>query len=314
VADLTEGLRARLAALLPADAAVANPVRLPATASAHTYQQATGCVARSGEVDAVIAIIVPRLAIDLAMLLRAVRDAAATSTIPVLAVVMPPTRVPADAAEPVPVYDFPEDAARALAHAARHYAWLTRATGRVPELPDVRRDEAAGLLAAALAAGPDPRWLAPEEIGRLFDCYGLPLSTVERTVGGGVAELLVGVVHDPLFGPVLACSVGGPAAELLRDVAVRITPLTDADAADMVRSLAAFPLLEGYGGAPRADVAAVQDLLLRVSALVDDHPEVAELDCRPVIVRPAGQGVAIVDARVRIQQASAPPLLGARQP
>jgi acyl-CoA synthetase (NDP forming) len=258
----------------------------------------------------VIAIIVPRLAIDLAMLLRAVRDAAATSTIPVLAVVMPPTRVPADAADPVPVYDFPEDAARALAHAARHYARLTRATGRVPELPDVGRDEAAGLL----AAGPDPRWLAPEEIGRLFDCYGLPLSTVERTVGGGVAELLVGVVHDPLFGPVLACSVGGPAAELLRDVAVRITPLTDADAADMVRSLAAFPLLDGYGGAPRADVAAMQDLLLRVSALVDDHPEVAELDCRPVIVRPAGQGVAIVDARVRIQQASAPALLGARQP
>jgi acyl-CoA synthetase (NDP forming) len=97
-------------------------------------------------------------------------------------------------------------------------------------------------------------------------------------------------------------------------VAVRITPLTDADAAEMVRSLAAFPLLDGYGGQPKADAAAVEDLLLRLSALVDAHPEVAELDCHPVVVRPAGQGVLIVDARVRIQLAPPPPMVGARQP
>jgi acetate---CoA ligase (ADP-forming) len=127
-----------------------------------------------------------------------------------------------------------------------------------------------------------------------------------------VAELAVDVVHDASFGPVIACSLGGPAAELLRDVAVRITPLTDADADETVRSLAAFPLRDGYGGAPRADVAAVEELLLRLSALVDAHPEVAEVDCHPVVVRPAGHGVAVLDARVRIQPASPTPMIGAR--
>ena len=94
---------------------------------------------------------------------------------------------------------------------------------------------------------------------------------VQGMVGGGV-ELLVGVVHDALFGPVVACGAGGTAVELLKDVAVRLAPLTDRDAAEMVRSLATFPLLDGYRGAPKADVAALEDLLLRVSALVEAHP------------------------------------------
>jgi acyl-CoA synthetase (NDP forming)/RimJ/RimL family protein N-acetyltransferase len=326
VPALSDDLEARLAGLLPDGAAIANPVDLPTSAPADAYREAIRCLARSGEVDAVLAIVVPLLATDPAVVLRAVGDAAVNSTIPVLAVVMSSAGAPAapQAGERLPVYGFPEDAANALAHAARHHAWLTRSAGRVPEL-DVRRDEAAGLLARALADGPTPRWLNPEEVSRLFDCYGLPMAegqagrtaaeagTAAQTLAG-VAELAVGVVHDASFGPVVACSVGGPAAELLRDVAVRITPLTDTDAAEMVRSLAAFPLLHGYGGKPRADVAAAEDLLLRLSALVDTHPEVALLDCHPVVVRPADHGVTIVDARVRIQPAPPTPMVGARQP
>ena len=116
-------------------------------------------------------------------------------------------------------------------------------------------------------------------------------------------ELLAGVVHDESFGPVVACGAGGVNAELLRDVAVRITPLTDVDAAEMLRSLRTFPLLEGYRGAPRCDVAAVEDVLLRLSALVEGHPEIAELDANPVIASPGG--ATILDARVRL--AAAPP-------
>jgi acetyl coenzyme A synthetase (ADP forming)-like protein len=133
---------------------------------------------------------------------------------------------------------------------------------------------------------------------------------VQRMVGDGV-ELLVGVVHDPSFGPVIACGAGGTAVELLKDVAVRITPLTDLDAAEMVRSLASFPLLDGYRGAPKADVAALQDLLLRVGGLVEAHPEVAELDLNPV--RVLTQGVVVVDARVRVEAANPPPPLSARR-
>jgi acetate---CoA ligase (ADP-forming) len=123
---------------------------------------------------------------------------------------------------------------------------------------------------------------------------------VQRLLEDGV-EMLVGVVSDPLFGPVLACGAGGTTAELLKDVAVRVTPLTEQDAGDMLRSLSSFPLLQGYRGAPRADVAALEDLILRMSALVDNHPEVLELECNPVMVMPGGAIAA--DARVRVEMA-----------
>jgi acyl-CoA synthetase (NDP forming) len=110
---------------------------------------------------------------------------------------------------------------------------------------------------------------------------------------------------------VVACGAGGTAVELLKDVAVRITPLTDVDAAEMVRSLQTFPVLEGYRGAPRADVAALEDLLLRVSALVEAHPEIAELDLNPV--RALADGVMVVDARARVEEVSPPLPLAARR-
>jgi acyl-CoA synthetase (NDP forming) len=81
----------------------------------------------------------------------------------------------------------------------------------------------------------------------------------------------------------------------------------------MVRSLATFPLLDGYRGAPKADVAALEELLLRVSALVEAHPAVAELDCNPVKVLPQGNGVVVVDARVRVEPATPPLPLAARR-
>ena len=116
--------------------------------------------------------------------------------------------------------------------------------------------------------------------------------------------MLVGVAHDALFGPVIACGAGGVTAEVMKDVAVRITPLTDRDARAMVTSLRSFPLLEGFRGAPRADIAALEQILLRVGAMVEAHPEVIEMDCNPVVVSP--QGALIVDARVRVE-AVAPP-------
>jgi len=121
---------------------------------------------------------------------------------------------------------------------------------------------------------------------------------VQAMVTGGV-EMLVGVVNDRLFGPVVACGAGGTTAELLKDIAVRITPLSDLDADEMVRSLKTFPLLDGYRGAPSADVAALEEVMLRISAMVEGHAEIAELDCNPVMV---GQdGAIVVDARVRLE-------------
>ena len=124
------------------------------------------------------------------------------------------------------------------------------------------------------------------------------------------AEMLVGCVVDPIFGPVIAVSSGGITVELTRDVAVRVAPLTDLDAHEMVRELSTFPLLDGFRGATTKDVAALEDVILRVSALVDAHPEVTEMDCNPVMVLP--HGVAIVDARIRVRLPEPEPRFAAR--
>ena len=125
---------------------------------------------------------------------------------------------------------------------------------------------------------------------------------VQAMVEAGV-ELLVGVVDDPTFGPVLACGAGGTQAELVKDVAVRICPITRDEAQQMLGSLATFPLLTGFRGGPEADLEAVQELLLRVSAMVEAHHEIAELDLNPVLAGP--DSAIAVDFRVRVK--SAPP-------
>jgi acetyl coenzyme A synthetase (ADP forming)-like protein len=154
--------------------------------------------------------------------------------------------------------------------------------------------------------GSDAVQAAAAEIERAVGQAGHELEglVVQPMAPAGV-EMLVGVVHDHSFGPVIACGPGGTTAELIKDVSVRITPLTDVDAREMLTSLRTFPLLDGYRGAPRCDVAAIEDILLRLSAMVERHAEIVELDCNPLIAGP--DGAVIVDARVRVETAAPPP-------
>jgi acyl-CoA synthetase (NDP forming) len=126
---------------------------------------------------------------------------------------------------------------------------------------------------------------------------------VQPMLTGGV-ECLVGVVTDPTFGPLIAFGLGGVLAEAIGDVAFRIHPLTDVDAEALVRSVKAHTLLRGYRGAPPSDVAALEEVLLRLSQMVEDVPEIAELDMNPVIVRERGAGALALDARIRLARPS----------
>ncbi|HZD00907.1 MAG TPA: GNAT family N-acetyltransferase, partial [Actinomycetes bacterium] len=169
VVQLSQPLRAELAAFLPPEASTANPVDLLAAAPPAHYRRAVELVASSGEVDALIAIFIPPLAFGVAEVAGAVREAAEASPagVPVLAVVMSAAGGPPElrgGRRAVPCYAFPEDAARALARAAAYGAWRAAPEGRVPELAGVGRDEAAAVLATAMAAGPLPRWLEPDEV------------------------------------------------------------------------------------------------------------------------------------------------------
>jgi acyl-CoA synthetase (NDP forming) len=135
-------------------------------------------------------------------------------------------------------------------------------------------------------------------VAELGDADAFDGVLVQAMVPGGV-EMVVGAAVDPDFGHLLMAGLGGVTVELLKDVAFRVLPLTDQDAREMIDGLRGAPLLRGYRGAPRADEPALHDLLLRVACLLRDVPEIAELDMNPVMVLPAGQGVRVVDVRVR---------------
>jgi acetate---CoA ligase (ADP-forming) len=383
VRPLPPDVRQELAGFLPPAGSTGNPVDMLAAATAEDYRRAIGVLAGCAEVDAIIVIFTPPLVTQASDVVEAVHGAARdlSRQIPVIGVFMSKQGTPQlvrSGDVSLPHYPFPEDAAHALALAARYAS--SRA---VPEEPAVTpagidRDRAAAVIASALAAG--EAWMSQEAVGDLLRCYGIPLvetrfaatpreaarvarrlgapvalkavaqSVLHKTDAGGVqlglggptaveraaaemaarfaaaghavdrfqvqpmvasgVEMIVGVVQDEHFGPVLACGAGGVATELVKDVSVRITPITAGDAQRMVRSLKTFPLLDGYRGAVKADVAALEDVLLRVSALVEAHPLVAEMDLNPVIVH--ARGAVAVDARIRLDPGMTRRPLGAR--
>ena len=147
---------------------------------------------------------------------------------------------------------------------------------------------------------------AVDAMSRRMEAAGHPPTgfIVQAMATPGV-ELLVGGVVDATFGPVIAIAAGGVTAELLGDTALRLTPLTERDAHDVVRELRTFPLLDGYRGAAPVDLAAVEGTLLRMSALMEAHHEIVELECNPLIVSPDGAVAVDVRARVEIPPAHA---------
>jgi acetyl coenzyme A synthetase (ADP forming)-like protein len=116
-------------------------------------------------------------------------------------------------------------------------------------------------------------------------------------------ETMIGIAADRLFGPLIGFGLGGIFVELMGDLRFRIAPLTDRDSDELLHEIRGFPLLEGYRGRPPADVDALRDVLLRVSRLADEVPEIVELDLNPIIVLPEGHGCRIVDTRIKVRPA-----------
>jgi acetyl coenzyme A synthetase (ADP forming)-like protein len=380
VPQVPDDIKAKLAEFLPADAGLNNPVDMIAAAPGESYRKALKLLAEWDGIDAVIILYVPVLVTNSEEIAAGIRAAALEieREVPMLSVFLSSKGTPDTLKTEglsIPSYPFPEDAARALAHAVRYGIWAETPEGVVPQYSDIRTSDAKALVADVLndlqtAGGEQSRWLMPDEVAQLLGSYGVPMAAwrlaatpeaagaaaaeiggkvalkgvapklihkteakavilnlegtaevqqaavemaariaaqgttvekffIQQMVPSGGVEMLVGVVHDKLFGPVVACGAGGTAVEVLKDIKVRITPLTDRDAHEMVTSLRTFPLLDGFRGAPKCDVAGLEELLLRVAAMVEQHPEISEMDCNPVIVRP--EGAVIVDARIRIE-------------
>jgi acyl-CoA synthetase (NDP forming) len=208
----------------------------------------------------------------------------------------------------VPAYGYPEAAVAALARAAMYGAWRAEPRGRIPDFPGIETSNAAALTRGFLGQTPDGGWLPPEQVAALLRCYEIPLAGDEgdlTTTGlTGVAaqpdgiSVIVRVTADHTFGPLVVFGLGGVASDVFADRSARLTPLTDTDADSLIRSVRSASLLLGGDGRPAVDLGALRDLLLRVSRLADDLPEVTDLDLDPVIARPGGAAVA--DARIKI--------------
>ncbi|MFF3941062.1 bifunctional acetate--CoA ligase family protein/GNAT family N-acetyltransferase [Streptomyces phaeofaciens] len=363
-----------LLAVLPDGAAVGNPVDATAAVSERQLTECVDRLARCPGIDAVIVALVPT-AVAAATgddLVRALTTAPARRARPVLAVRLEQDAsvrlLPAAGGGTIPSYAEPQAAARALAHAARRAAWLSRPAGVVPDLDDIETRRARTVVAEYLAKNPDGGWLDPRICADLLACYGIPqipwawaeteddaVLAAERLRGhdgrvvmkahwpgllhktrqravhldlrgaaqvraafrdletrfGGLmtgvvlqplaargTELFAGVVQDEVFGPLVLFGLGGTATEVLADHAARLAPLTDGDVHELITSPRCAPLLLGANASTPVDLEDLEQLLLRLSRMAADLPQLAEADFNPVLATPGC--VTVLDARVRL--------------
>jgi len=125
--------------------------------------------------------------------------------------------------------------------------------------------------------------------------------SIQKMVPKGI-ELIVGMSTDRTFGPMIMFGIGGVFVEVLKDVAFRIAPLSEKDAHEMIREIKGFALLTGFRGEKPVDVAYLENLLMKVSRLVEENPEIQELDLNPVIAYP--ESAVVVDARIVLKNSS----------
>jgi len=123
--------------------------------------------------------------------------------------------------------------------------------------------------------------------------------SVQKMANPGT-EIIIGMTKDAQFGPVLMFGLGGILVELLKDIAFRIVPLERKDAREMIREIKGYKLLEGFRGREPVDIAALEEMLLKVSQFVDSNPDIKEIDLNPILAYK--DGAVAVDARVILER------------
>ncbi|WP_182876012.1 GNAT family N-acetyltransferase [Microbispora sp. H10670] len=315
VPDLSPATVAALRARLRPAAAPGGPLDLTADADAGEFAAVTAAPADAGDlvltitavladpgVDAVLVVSAPPSGPDPERTRQTTREAIAAATRgaakPVLACVGRDGLIDGR----VPAYASPGQAVHALAQAAGYAAWRARPVAPLEELPGVDPPLARRLVAADLAAHPGGRLLDERTAARLLAAYGVhivgPVSGAE-----GVEVVVKGVAYET-FGPLVMVGAGGADSGRPGDHSFRVPPVDRAEARRMIGELGRMPLTRGHRGRPEAGVRALEDQIVRVGRLMDDHPGIAGIDLGPVVVTP--YGAVVVDARVRL--APAPPL------
>jgi acyl-CoA synthetase (NDP forming) len=298
VCELSAATRTHLGQLLPVSTRVDNPVDISPSTPAPVYGGALRAVAADPAVDLVLAIFVPPIGTRTDDISRELATARTDidDAIPMVSVIMATSDDDGDGLRTgVPMFAFPEDAARALGHIAQYADWRRRPPGHVVEVTDVDVDAARTMVGDALASADDCE-LDDARTRELLSTVGVAVSDDVGTSGG--VTMFVGVRHDATFGSVLLVGIGDALADLLADVRIRLHPVTEHDIDDMITELRGFPLLMGDAGGPPVDLDALRNLLFRVNALVEAVGEIDELDLQPVVVLP--DGIRVGRGRVRL--------------
>ena len=360
---------------LPETANFNNPVDVIGDAAQDRYENALSAVIKDEGVDGALVILTPQSMTNAIGTAEAIVRIARRSHKPILCCFMGIIDVSAGVKylqeHGVPVYRFPESAAKTFGALYRYSRWLNR-QHLAPFAVKHDKQRAEEIIAEALDQ--DKTYLG--EIGgtELLKCYGfnvLPtvLTTSAQMAGdeaekmgypvvmkivspqiihksdaGGVIvgpdsrdavmnayetivnnakayspdaditgvlvqrlapkghEVILGMTRYPIFGPLIMFGIGGIFVEVFQDVAFRLAPLTRNGARNMVRSIKGHKLLCGYRGAPKTDIATIERMLVGLSDLVLDHPEIRELDINPLLVHPEGEGVTVADCRFILEK------------
>jgi acyl-CoA synthetase (NDP forming)/RimJ/RimL family protein N-acetyltransferase len=310
VPELDAATQEQLRTVLPPGVAVVNPVDLLEPATAASYASALPVLLATPEVDAVLIshAVYPGRRCDVA-------DAAAAAAEqfgkPVVASLLGggrPARRPTSKGHRrrVPAFSFPETAARSLATLADYADWRLSPAGREPTLSGIDPESAGRRLQSVLTAAAGGAPLPRSDAVALLGDYGIAVQATAvpptgETDRAGRTSWTVGVVQDPLFGPLVSFGAAGVASELFSDIAHHVLPLTDADAERLIRSLRCSPLLFGHRGGPHLAADALTDLLLRVARLAENHREVSRLHLDPVVV--TTEDAQVADVRVQVAPA-----------
>lgn len=295
-----------LAALRPSTAVgarLSNPLDLTALADAEQYARAIAAAGNDPGVDALVAIHAPLRSDPAAIAAGIARGAAAVpADKPVLCVCFSQKQPPAELMRgprgTLPCYQFAENAIIALDAAVRYGRWRSRPQGAAINLEEPAHDAIRAIVERELARQPQPHWLKRGEWAALLRTAGIDVADSDRASEGIPA--VAGVTTDETFGPLIGCGLGGVATELMRDAAFRLHPVTDVDAAEMVESLRARPILDGYQGAPAADRSGFIDVILRLSALIEAAPEIGEIELTSLRLLGPGQGAIVTGARIEL--------------
>jgi len=391
IAELQPATQEALGRVLVPEASLRNPVDMVAGATGREYAAALEILKQDPNVDGLLVLFVSPVMINAVEVAQAIIRSAAGARQPILTCFMGKEQGRQGVEDlrhaGIPVYLFPEEAARAMAGLDRYRGIRERPEGSAPRFP-IDAGAVDAILQTARAAGREI--LAPGETAGLLQAYGFPMlasrqaptadgaavaaadlgfPVVLKAAGEGIVhksdlggvrldlrtrdevvaacrdiaeslrgrpfhyeiqpmvsggrEAILGLTHDPQFGPLLMFGLGGIFVEVMKDVVFRLLPITDTEARDMIRGIRGYPLLKGARGEPPADEALLEDMLLRLAQLAIDRPDIDQVDINPLIVGPApvpGAGAptrgapgraarrsgpvsCVVDARIRLRPA-----------